>query len=329
MRSAVCAAVVSAFLLTATALPSKGAAPADDLAGVTRLLEQKNPDKALQEVDAALKANPKDPRARFLKGIVLSEMGRKDEAISIFVELGNEYPTVAEPLNNLAAVYASLGRFDEARATLETAVRRNPRYGTAQENLGDIYLLLAIRAYDAASQAAPADGDVKKKVQTLKDLAQRGDTATSRSTMALTTKAAAAPVAPESVAAKPAPATPKPIPAVSEDKEVLTLLKKWSDSWASNDVDGYLSAYARDFKVPAGMTRASWEAQRRSRIEKPRLIQLEITDPQVTMTGNGTARVVFNQRYRSGPIDMSDVKTLSMRKTDGAWLIVEEATTPR
>ena len=104
------------------------------------------------------------------------------------------------------------------------------------------------------------------------------------------------------------------------------MVASWAQSWASNDVAGYLAAYAPDFKVPAGMSRGAWEAQRKQRIAKPRQIQVEIDNPKVTLSGDSTATVVFRQRYKSGNIDTTDTKTLAVRRVDGAWKIVEEAT---
>ena len=104
------------------------------------------------------------------------------------------------------------------------------------------------------------------------------------------------------------------------------MVAQWAQSWASNDIPGYLSAYAPDFKVPQGMNRSAWESQRKQRIAKPRQIQIEIDGPKVTMSSDTTASVVFRQRYKSGNIDTTDNKTLTVRRVDGAWKIVEETT---
>ena len=341
--------LVIAGLAVGMVQSASAAAPvAEDLSGVTRLYEQRQMDRALQEVDAFLKNQPKDARARFLKGLILSEMGRTNDAVAIFVELGSDYPNIAEPFNNLAVLYAQQGKYDDARAALEAAVRRNPAYGTAQENLGDVYTRLAIRAYEAALQAAPGSIDLKQKVQGLKDFSIRMDSTANRSANPVTAKAeprvepkpapsrpAAAPE--PSVAAQaskpaappqPAPAAPAPAkPAAGDtEKEVLALVKKWSESWASNDVPGYLAVYAPEFKLPAGLTRAAWEAQRKQRIAKPRQIQVNISNPKVSPGGDGAATVVFTQHYKSGTIDTTDTKTLALRKSNGEWRIVEEST---
>ena len=64
-----------------------------------------------------------------------------------------DYPELAEPHNNLAAIYAAAGEYGKARAELEEAIRLNPRYAPAHENLGDVHALLAGQSY--APRAPP------------------------------------------------------------------------------------------------------------------------------------------------------------------------------
>jgi Tfp pilus assembly protein PilF len=44
-------------------------------------------------------------------------------------------------------IYAGQNRLDQARNALEMAVRNNPNYAVAHENLGDIYTRLAQQSY--------------------------------------------------------------------------------------------------------------------------------------------------------------------------------------
>jgi tetratricopeptide (TPR) repeat protein len=77
------------------------------------------------------------------------------EAIAVFTKLTEDYPELPEPYNNLAVLYAADGQYDKARAALEMAMRTNPTYATAHENLGDVYAKLASQAYDKALQIDP------------------------------------------------------------------------------------------------------------------------------------------------------------------------------
>jgi murein L,D-transpeptidase YafK len=98
----------------------------------------------------------------------------------------------------------------------------------------------------------------------------------------------------------------------------------WAQSWSSKDVDAYLSHYAQDFDTPEGQSRAAWEKLRRSRIEAPRSIAVDIASPKVTMQGADRASVSFRQTYRSDLFNGTSSKTLEMVKSDNRWQIVQE-----
>jgi tetratricopeptide (TPR) repeat protein len=103
-------------------------------------------------VNRVLAQKSGDPKARFLKGIILTEQGNTKDAIEIFTKLTQDHPNLPEPYNNLAVIYAGQGQYDKARAALEQSIRTHPSYATAYENLGDVYAKLASQAYDKALQ---------------------------------------------------------------------------------------------------------------------------------------------------------------------------------
>jgi ketosteroid isomerase-like protein len=138
------------FLLASLALSaSLFAGEADDVAD---LLRKQRPDDALQTADRALAKSPRDARLRLLRGNALVALGRVPEAIQVFTALTADYPSLPEPYNNLAALYAQQGQLDKARAALQMALQTNRSYATAQANLADVYARLAAQAYDKALQ---------------------------------------------------------------------------------------------------------------------------------------------------------------------------------
>jgi Flp pilus assembly protein TadD len=106
---------------------------------------------AWQRLDQALAVPPGDTSLRFLRGVMLSESGRVAEASALFERLTQEFPDLPEPYNNLAVLQAAAGNLDGARAQLETALRLDPGYRTAHENLGDVFVRLALRAFESAA----------------------------------------------------------------------------------------------------------------------------------------------------------------------------------
>jgi Flp pilus assembly protein TadD len=158
------------LLALAAALWIPLAALADDYADVSRLTRSGQFAEALAKADQYLATRPRDPQMRFLKGVLQSEAGRKSEAIETFTVLTQEYPELPEPYNNLAVIYAGQGEFDKARVALESAIRTNPTYATAYENLGDIYAQLASHAYARAQQLDAGNASVRPKLALIRQL---------------------------------------------------------------------------------------------------------------------------------------------------------------
>src|SRR3982750_968546 len=157
-------------LLVAAAALSMSAAHADDYTDVSRLMRAGQFAEAMAKVDQSLASKPRDPQMRFFKGVIQTETGKTNEAIATFTKITEDYPELPEPYNNLAVLYAGQSQFDKARAALEMAIRTNPSYATAHENLGDVYATLASQAYSRALQLAAGNTGVQPKLALLREL---------------------------------------------------------------------------------------------------------------------------------------------------------------
>ena len=102
--------------------------------------------------------------------MLLAEAGRADEAATWYERMTQDFPELPEPHNNLAVLRAGAGQLDAARALLETALRLAPDYRTARENLGDVYVRLAARAYAAAAQGTTAEPLLQRKLTLAREL---------------------------------------------------------------------------------------------------------------------------------------------------------------
>jgi Flp pilus assembly protein TadD len=131
------------------------AARGDEVDDAQALLRNGATSEALVRVDTFLKSNPKDARGRFLRGVILTEQNKSDEAIAIFRALSEEMPEFPQPHNNLGVLYAAKGRYDDARRVLEMAILADPRYALAHENLGDVYARMAGQSYQRAGKLDP------------------------------------------------------------------------------------------------------------------------------------------------------------------------------
>ncbi|HWA12837.1 MAG TPA: tetratricopeptide repeat protein [Burkholderiales bacterium] len=299
------------------------AAPYDD---ASKLFKQGNYAAALERADAAIAANPRDARSRFLKGLILTEQNKAPEAIGVFTALTEEYPELPEPYNNLAVLYAGQGQYDKARKSLEMAIRTHPSYAVAHENLGDVYAKMASEAYDKALQLDRNNAAAQTKLAMIKDLFSSSVVPGKAGAAQAETPEPAAPAkppAPEARDAAARPATPA-VPARGDADAVLAAVDAWARAWSSKNVDGYLAAYATGFQVPGGEARSAWEATRRDRITRPKMIQVTVGSPKVAFDAGGRATVKFRQRYKSDTLDTSGAKTLVMVKNNDRWQILQE-----
>ena len=337
-------------LVALTALLGAGVAHAEDYSDITQLLKSGKAAEALVKADQRLAATPRDPQLRFLRGVAQADSGKQGEAITTFTKLTEEYPELPEPYNNLAVLYANQNQLDKARTALEMAIRTNPSYATAHENLGDIYAKLASQAYNKALQLdATSANSVKPKLALIRglfsaDIAKGAKPAAAAPAPAVvaTQRPAPAPApaappaptpAPAATAAAPA-ATPAPAPAApdaakqeaaKDAKEVTAAVQAWAAAWAAKDMKAYLAAYGKDFDPPGRMTRAAWEKERESRIVGKSKITVQVSDLNVSVNGNkATAR--FRQAYSADSLNVSSRKTLDLVESNGRWLIVREAT---
>lgn len=313
---------IARFVLVASASFAFNIASADELKDISKLADQGQTAVALDRINTFIAANPKNAQALFMKGVLLAEQGRRDEAIKSFTEVTERFPNLPEPYNNLAVLYADQGQFDKARKALETAIKTHPSYATAHENLGDIYARMASEAYDKALQLDTANTRAQGKLSLIKDLFGTGN----KTTIAAREPAKTANVAVNtSTASTPAAEVKKPNAADNNVDNITAAVNAWAQAWANKDLNKYFASYADDFKPAKGQNYKAWEKQRRERINAPSKINIELNNLVVTANEGNTAKARFKQNYQAdkrSPIRTS--KTLLLKKSGDSWLITEE-----
>lgn len=336
-------------------------AHADEYTDVSQLVRSGKLAEALTKADQYLVVKPRDPQMRFLKGVIQRDSGKTTDAIATFSRLTEDFPELPEPYNNLAVLYAGQSQFDKARTALEMAIRTNPSYATAHENLGDVYAKLASQAYNKALQLDASNAGVPPKLALIRELFSPTGAKNQRPGP----PPVAAPAAVPPVVTKPTPTLPGPVsakasspapvqpptatqaspvsasaasstasvaasasaapPSDNSSKDAEAAVQAWARAWAARDVKAYLASYGKDFSPPGSMSRSAWEEERRQRITSKSKITVKLENLTVTVSGN-TAVAKFRQDYKANSLAVSSRKTLDLVKNGERWHIVKEST---
>jgi tetratricopeptide (TPR) repeat protein len=313
--------------------------------------------EAMRRIDALIAKDPQDPQLRFQKGVLLVEQKRTAEAIALFERMGRDFPTLPEPLNNLAVLYAEQGQIEKARAALESAVRSRPSYDTAYQNLASVNVRLASRAYARALQIDDSSGTPRlSMLKTLQGSHQDSPVTVAAAPPPLPLPAAPAPV-PAPAAAPAEPPAPAPVrPAVPPDEpartdaaggstppgganpatassaqrrttevasEVNAAVRAWATAWERKDMADYIGAYVPGFRGSDGSA-ADWQSGRRQRIVGKSRISVDLSGVTVEVLPDNVAKVSFRQDYVADQLRVSSRKQLELVKRDGKWLIRKE-----
>lgn len=210
----------STYLLLALALLLFAAgARADEYAEVAQLSKEGKYAEAVAKADYYISAKPKDATMRLLKGLAQRDWGKTNDAISTFSRMSEDFPELPEPYNNLGVLYADQNQLEKARAAFENALRTNPSYAVAHENLADVYGRLSSAAYTKALQLELNTAAVAPKLALVRQIVTQNPTKLSMAQIAAMNKQMALasiptpPVSTEKTAAasgKPAAEAPLP-----------------------------------------------------------------------------------------------------------------------
>lgn len=327
-------------------------------------MKQNQLPQALEKVDQYISSRPKDAQGRFLRGLILTDLGRPAEAIAVFTKLTEDFPELPEPYNNLAVLYAQQKQYDKARSALEMAIRTHPSYSIAHENLGDVYAKLASQAYDKALQLDSSNATTQTKLSMIKELISTSSkpgvkpaaTTSARPTTELPPAKVAASETPKpapAVAAAPAvPAAPvkaaekapEPVvaakPAATAAPAESTSAEKAPPATAAEaDVTkallGWANAWSRkDVKAYLAYYASDFQppnglTRKAWENERAQRIdkpgKLQVKVDEIKITFAGDkATARFRQNYTSATLKSSAGKTLVFVKSGSRWLIAQE-----
>ncbi len=143
---------------------------AQGLKDARKLIAEKKYAEAIAVLDKTAAERPREPQARFLRGVALAESGKTDDAIAIYLSLLADFPELPESHNNLAVLYAQKGNYEGARDELLAALLAAPDYAIAYENLGDVYTRLAGVNYEKAIARDARNKTAPPKLKLVRDV---------------------------------------------------------------------------------------------------------------------------------------------------------------
>lgn len=100
-------------------------------------------------------------------------------------------------------------------------------------------------------------------------------------------------------------------------------MRAWAAAWSKRDMNDYYAAYTPEFSGQAS-SRKAWEQDRRDRIATRKQIKVELVDLRVSVDGD-QATAKFKQVYSSDALSTTGRKTLQLVRSNGHWLIKQEA----
>lgn len=272
-----------------------------------------------------VKKNPQDFKAWFMLGVTEAKRRQFHDAIQAFNKVIELQPKLAEPHNNLAVIYNELGDLRAAVRELEASLELNPAYGTAHENIGDLYVKLAAQSY----KQALVKGDNAMLQQRYERLLRiHGEENPGASAKPAGKKVAAPVVATTKPVVKAVKAASDSMPdAVSEEvrQELLQAIEAWRSAWSKQDLEAYYAAYDENFGPNNRFkTRKSWKRYKNGAIKNKKFINVELEDIVISSQPEGLVKAAMLQHYSSDRFKSDDLKELIFRKSDSGWKITYE-----
>lgn len=292
--------------------------PAATLEQATSLLQQQQPDQALELIREQLAQTPRAANWLVLRADALSALGETGRAEDEYRQLIEQQPQSLAAYNGLARLLVAQGRLEEAGQVLEQALTdTDPVYATIYNNLQSINVAIARASYGKALRV-----DVPEQGVTLKPVTLVADNQEQQQVVAVTNDVD------DTANTSQATESPSPaIPLANDDSVAIEeTVHDWATAWADQQVSRYLSFYASDFQPDDGLSREEWQRQRQVRLRRPQWIRVSLDKLTVTEQSEQLAVVEFVQHYESDTYSDVTNKQLILNRDAQGWRIVRENT---
>ena len=318
--------------LILTALPALGWS--NSVEQLQTELDQQKFARAATTGLALLRQQPDNIRVMFLTALALQNNGQPEQAARYYRQIITMNPSLPEPHNNLAMIEMTRGNHDQAANLLIASLQTHPAYATAWQNLSNLYQGLASEAYRRALSEDDSPGKVTDNIQlvalnTLHNppaeppAAETSVTVAQAPTPAMKPAAKAKPSSVKIISKKTVAL--KPLPPAATDEMLVALVNDWASAWSSKDFSRYINAYSDDFKGRQQNHRA-WIEHRRTRIERPGYINVQLSNIHIKSRSSNRAVIDFHQAFQSPNYRDKVAKRIVLDRRGERWLISSEKT---
>jgi len=292
---------------------------------------------AIEQLRTLVKNDGNNYEAWFLFGVAHVHQQQFHQAIEAFRQVISLRPDLAEPHNNLAAVYNNLGDTKAAVKELEVALEKRPNYTIAEENLADLYIKLALQHYRNTLKTSPNPVIEQRYARLIQVRNPMPDDISNQPSSSVSTAAEntekqttqphiLTPVATAKPQVEQHHAPVVPVVADQSITGVLDALEAWREAWSAQNLDAYFSSYADDYQPDARFkSRDAWKAYKKRVISNKSFIRIEFEQVEVNMQGHNIATVKLLQRFHSNTYNGKDFKKITFKYTPQGWHIIAEA----
>ena len=239
-----------------------------------------------------------------------------NKALAAYDSLSVQYVENIEVANDMSVILAAMGQLDEARALLENAIGRDPKTGSAFLNLREILARQAAISYTKALKRDSPDNLIALKSEVL-DL--------TRTRTALVRERGEKSDGQIAEATLPKLGSEVPMSIVKDSREeIREMLAFWADAWSNKDFEAYIGFYGAKFSNKRYKSLKKWSKFRKPRIKKRGSIKVKIDKLRFKTVSNKTAKISFEQRYKSGSTRLFTVKTMELINDGNGWKIIFE-----
>jgi tetratricopeptide (TPR) repeat protein len=287
---------------------------------VNQLLSNGDYETALSEVETGLNNNPNNLRLMLQKGFILIRLRRLDEAEEYYLELIKRLPENPEPLNNLGVIYQLQKKYDKAITIFNDTITRFPEFSRAYENLGDTYIQVATQTYSKGREMTPDDEMLIAKAelgQSFYRLANEARDSASSVTVSFESKQKNEEDSPNSQSEQ------KSVDDL--DTEILEFLKSWTTDWSTKNIEAYFEHYAEEFSPEDSLDLAAWKKRRTAIIDAAEYIRIRIEAIKILQINDNQIAVSFTQHYESNSLQDKVKKTLTLKRYNERWRIINES----